>query len=154
MFLFTPFLFQQGNFLIAVLINHFVLPFYPNLDHRQPLDTNSHADGVHRNTPHLLDVICTWKGHYKLFSCDVSSNIMMDILIHILENRPMPDYWPHFEHSHLIKLGKQLSGSVYLVLKTPGEILQEPVGGKHSLLVHSSPKQRNENLALLKSFLY
>lgn len=43
---------------------------------------------------------------------------MMDILIHILENRPMPDYWPHFEHSHLIKLGKQLSGSV-LVLKTP-----------------------------------
>ena len=42
----------------------------------------------------------------------VLSNIMMDILIHILENRPMPDYWPHYVHSHLIKLGKQLSGPV------------------------------------------
>ena len=42
----------------------------------------------------------------------VLSNIMMDILIHLLENRPMPDHWPHCEHSHLIKLGKQLSGSV------------------------------------------
>ena len=42
----------------------------------------------------------------------VLSNIMMDNLIHILENTSMPDHWPHFEHLHLIKLGKQLSGSV------------------------------------------
>ena len=42
----------------------------------------------------------------------VLSDIMMDILLHILENKPMSDHWPHFEHSHLAKLGKQLSGSV------------------------------------------
>ena len=42
----------------------------------------------------------------------VLSDIMMDILLHILENRPMSDHWPHFKHSHLVKLGKQLSGSV------------------------------------------
>jgi len=36
------------------------------------------------------------------------SKIMMDIFTHILENRPMT----HFEHSHLVKLEKQLSGSV------------------------------------------
>ena len=24
----------------------------------------------------------------------------------------MSDHWPHFEHSHLVTLGKQLSGSV------------------------------------------
>lgn len=40
-----------------------------------------------------------------------------------------------------------------IVWNHPGEILLVPVDGKHPLLVHSSLKQRNENLALLKSFL-
>lgn len=42
----------------------------------------------------------------------VLSDVTMDILLHILENRPMSDHWPHFEHSHIVTLGKQLSGSV------------------------------------------
>lgn len=42
----------------------------------------------------------------------VLCDIMMDILIHILENKQMSDHWPHFEHLHLVKLGKQLAGSV------------------------------------------
>lgn len=29
---------------------------------------------------------------------------MMDMLLHITENRPMFDHWPHFEHTHRGKL--------------------------------------------------
>lgn len=38
--------------------------------------------------------------------------IMMEILIHIYENKSFQDPWAHFEHPHLKKLGNQLVGSV------------------------------------------
>ena len=56
--------------------------------------------------------------YFTVIKNHVLSNIMMGILIHILENRPMPDYWPHFEHSHLINLQNN-SLALYLVLKAP-----------------------------------
>ena len=37
--------------------------------------------------------------------------IMMEILIHIYENKSFQDPWAHFEHPHLKKLGNQLVGS-------------------------------------------
>ena len=58
--------------------------------------------------------------YFTVIKNHVLSNIMMGILIHILENGPMPDYWPHSEHSHLIKLEKKNNSlALYLVLKTP-----------------------------------
>lgn len=36
----------------------------------------------------------------------VLSNIMMDILIYIFENRLMFDYWLYFEYLYFIKFGK------------------------------------------------
>ena len=42
----------------------------------------------------------------------ILSEIMMEILIHIYENKPFQDPWAHFEHPHLKKLGNQLMGTV------------------------------------------
>jgi len=38
--------------------------------------------------------------------------IMVELLIHIYENKTFQDPWAHFEHAHLKKLGNKLIGSV------------------------------------------
>ena len=43
---------------------------------------------------------------------------MTDLLLDIIENKPMADHWPHFEHSVLQNLESD-SLAQYLVSKTP-----------------------------------
>ena len=64
------------------------------------------------NLTYLMSYEKDIASYFPVTKHHVLSDIMMDILLHILENRPMSDHWPHFEHSRLVKLGKQLSGSV------------------------------------------
>jgi len=39
-------------------------------------------------------------------------NTMMELFIHIYENKTFQDPWAHFEHAHLKQLGNKLMGSV------------------------------------------
>ena len=40
------------------------------------------------------------------------SELMLDLLIHVYDNKPMFDPWAHYEHTSLVKLGKKLEGAL------------------------------------------
>lgn len=42
----------------------------------------------------------------------VLSEIMLELLVHMYEKKPLPDPWAYFEHPSLVQLGKKLEGSV------------------------------------------
>lgn len=42
----------------------------------------------------------------------VLTEIMLELLVHIYENKPLSVPWAYFEHQSLLQLGKKLEGTV------------------------------------------
>ena len=42
----------------------------------------------------------------------VLTEIMLELLVHIYEKKPLSVPWAHFEHQSLVQLGKKLEGTV------------------------------------------
>lgn len=83
----------------------------------------SPSGGVHTNRPDIFDVISL---RQKLLP--ISLLKMMQLLIHIYENKTFQDPWAHFEHAHLKKNWVISSWAQFQVLKTlatsdPGSVL-------------------------------
>lgn len=50
--------------------------------------------------------------YFPVHKNHILGQIMMEILIHIYENKPVHDPWAYFEHPQLEKLGNELMGSI------------------------------------------
>ena len=73
---------------------------------------------------------------------------MTDLLLDIIENKPMADHWPHFEHSVLQNLESD-SLAQYLVSKTPTVFRDGPLenlwGGGGGAEDHKKKIRAREN---------
>ena len=49
----------------------------------------------------------------------VLSEIMLELLVHMYEKKPLSHPWTHFEHPSLVTLGIKLEGSVSTFESTP-----------------------------------
>ena len=66
------------------------------------------------NLVYLMSYVpeCETANYFHIKRNHILSDIMINILVHIQENKPFPDHWDYFEDSKLKKLGIHLSGSV------------------------------------------
>ena len=104
----------SGNLSISILQyhEHFNMPFLQI--------TGSHLVQCH------LQMECTdtslayfyyvpenkFAAYFPVAKNHVLSEIMLELLVHMYEKKPLAHPWAHFEHATLVQLGKKLEGPV------------------------------------------
>ena len=58
--------------------------------------------------------------YFPVAKSNVLSEIMLDLLVHMYEKKPLSHPWTHFEHPSLVTLGIKLEGSVPTFESTQG----------------------------------
>ena len=84
-------------------------------DQRESFSPVPLANGMYGNVIKLLDVLCSRKhaaAYFPVSKNHVLTEIMLELLVHIYEEKPLSVPWAYFEHQSLVQLGKKLEGTV------------------------------------------